>query len=62
MGLAGIAGMLGVRCHMLNYAGFAALDFVYAVVVVRGAGVDILGLNYRSGQVRQGGLLGEIRS
>ena len=62
MGVANIAGMLGVGRHMLDYAGFATLDFVYAVVVVRGAGVDILGLNYRGRQICLGGLLGEIRS
>jgi len=62
MRVVGIAGMLGVRGHMLDHAGLAALDFVYAVVVVRGAGVDILGLNYRSRQICLGGLLSEIRS
>ena len=45
---------------MLYYAWLAALDFVYAVVVVRGAGVDILGLNYRCRQICLGGLLSEI--
>lgn len=47
---------------MLDHTWLAALDFVYAVVVVRGTGVDILGLVYSSRQVRLGGLLGEIRS
>lgn len=62
MEVANIAGMLGVRRHMLDYAGFTALDFVYAVVVVRCAGVDILGFIYRSRQISLRGLLGEIRS
>ena len=47
---------------MLDHAGLAALDFVYAVIVISGAGIDILGLIYRGRQIRLGGLLGEIRA
>lgn len=57
-----IPEMLGVRRYMLYHAWLAALDFVYAVVVVRGAGIDILGFVYRSRQVCLSGLLCEIWS
>ena len=53
--------MLGVRRHVLNYAGFATLDLVYAVLIVRGARVDALCFVYCGRQIRLSGLLSEIR-
>ena len=52
--------MLGVGSHMLDHARLSTLYLVYAVVVVGGAGVNILGLIDRSGQICLCGLLGEV--
>lgn len=57
---ADIVRLLGVRRHVLDYAGFAALDLIDAVVVICSAGIDILGLVDGRRQVRLSRLFGEI--
>ena len=55
-----VAGLTGVRCHVLNNTWLAAFNFGNAVIILLGAGVDIHGLIDSGRQVCLGSLPGHV--